>query len=90
MLIGNQIPVIPQDYLGAKGHFFVGGSVKGSPDKHYYAGQMYVEVYVPRKVLHPYPWNYVNFRKTKKARAGTPTRTISLSVSLPASKFSYI
>ncbi|MEE1598266.1 alpha/beta hydrolase [Acidaminococcus fermentans] len=78
MLIGNQIPVIPQDYLGAKGHFFVGGSVKGSPDKHYYAGQMYVEVYVPRKVLHPYPLiffhgagqNNANWQQTPDGRMG--------------------
>lgn len=55
MLIGNKIPVVPQDFLGAKGHFYVGGSVSGQPDHHFYSGQMYVEVYVPREIRHSYP-----------------------------------
>lgn len=44
-----------QKNLKEKGFFFVGGIYKGMPGKRYMDGQMFVEVYVPKKILHPYP-----------------------------------
>lgn len=49
------VPVISQDHLAAKGFFYVGGGYQGAPGKTFYAGQMFVEVYVPREIRHPYP-----------------------------------
>ena len=50
-----KVPVIDQSHLGAKGFFYVGGSYKGKPGRQHMCGQMFVEVYVPKKVTQPYP-----------------------------------
>lgn len=50
-----RVPVHDQSALGSKGFFFVGGSYKGEAGKHFYSGQMYVEVYVPKNITRPYP-----------------------------------
>ena len=55
MKIGNDILVIPQESLGAKGFFYVGGKVSGQDGKRFISGQMFVEVYVPKKITKQYP-----------------------------------
>ncbi len=50
-----KVPVFDQSHLGAKGFFFVGGRYKGTPGARFMDGQMFVEVYVPKEVRHPYP-----------------------------------
>lgn len=55
MLPEIRVPVQDQSALGKKGFFFVGGGYKGQEGKHFYSGQMFVEVYVPKEIQHPYP-----------------------------------
>ncbi len=50
-----KVAVTEQKNLGSKGFFFVGGKYQGSPGKSFMDGQMFVEVYVPKEILHPYP-----------------------------------
>ena len=49
------IPLIDQSFVKEKGIFYVGGSLHGEGSDHYYANQMFVEVYVPYEIRHPYP-----------------------------------
>ncbi|WP_428003666.1 alpha/beta fold hydrolase [Acidovorax sp.] len=49
------VPVVDQHTLGGRGHFFVGGSYAGPPEGQTMAGQMFVEVLVPKEVRKPYP-----------------------------------
>ena len=41
--------------IGRQGHFYVGGHYVGEPGKETMDGAMYVEVWVPKSVRHPYP-----------------------------------
>lgn len=50
-----KIPCIDQSALGQRGVFYVGGEYAGEGKDHYISNQMFVEVYVPKHVLHPYP-----------------------------------
>lgn len=50
-----RVPVTDQSHLASKGYFFVGGGYRGEEGRHFYAGQMFVEVYVPKEITHPYP-----------------------------------
>lgn len=53
MIIGNGIKVLDQKHLEAKGIFFVGG--KYCKEQSFINGQMFIEVYVPRKVTKRFP-----------------------------------
>ena len=48
------VPAIESN-VARQGYFFVGGRYVGEPDRPVMIGQMYVEVWVPREVRHPYP-----------------------------------
>lgn len=50
-----RVPVYSQKALAYRGTFFVGGGYRGEEGRHFYAGQMFVEVYVPVDIRHPYP-----------------------------------
>lgn len=41
--------------IGRQGHFYVGGHYVGEPGKQTMDGAMYVEVWVPKSIRHPYP-----------------------------------
>src|SRR6267154_5609384 len=45
--------------IGRQGHFYVGGHWAGEPGKEVMDGAMYVEVWVPKKIRHPYPILFV-------------------------------
>lgn len=53
--VNQEISFIDQSFLGKKSIFYVGGKYSGKEDSHYLCNQMFVEAYVPREVLHPYP-----------------------------------
>lgn len=50
-----KVPVFDQSHVAGRGFFFVGGKYMGAPGARFYDGQMFVEVILPKKVLHPYP-----------------------------------
>ena len=41
--------------IGRQGHFYVGGHYAGEPGKETMDGAMYVEVWFPKNIRHPYP-----------------------------------
>jgi len=45
--------------IGRQGHFYVGGHYVGEPGKETMDGAMYVEVWVPKDIRHPYPVVFV-------------------------------
>src|SRR5260370_36591268 len=45
--------------IGRQGHFYVGGHYVGEPGKETMDGAMYVEVWVPKDIRHPYPIVFV-------------------------------
>jgi pimeloyl-ACP methyl ester carboxylesterase len=49
------VPTFSTENIGRQGHFYVGGKWVGEPGKHMMRGAMYVEVWIPKKVKHPYP-----------------------------------
>src|SRR5579864_9333177 len=49
------IPTFSTENIGRQGHFYVGGKWVGEPGKRHMRGAMYVEVWVPKKIKHPYP-----------------------------------
>lgn len=51
----KKISFIDQNHLGQKSIFYVGGGYSSQPGKTHVYNQMYVEAYIPKKVLHPYP-----------------------------------
>lgn len=53
--VGKDVAVIPQESLGAKGCFFVGGTYQGETGNRFLSGQMFVEVYVPKVISQKYP-----------------------------------
>src|ERR1700733_14524917 len=49
------IPTFSTENIARQGHFYVGGKWVGEPGKQIMRGAMYVEVWVPKKIRHPYP-----------------------------------
>ena len=52
---GPSIPTFSTADIGRQGHFYVGGHYAGEPGKETMDGAMYVEVWVPKSLRHPYP-----------------------------------
>ena len=53
------IPTFSTENIARQGHFYVGGKWMGQTGKQIMRGQMYVEVWVPKKIRHPYPILFV-------------------------------
>jgi pimeloyl-ACP methyl ester carboxylesterase len=53
------IPTFSTAKIGRQGHFYVGGKWVGEAGKQHMRGAMYVEVWVPKKIRHPYPILFV-------------------------------
>ena len=53
--VPDSIPLYDQKNIQSRGFFYVGGEYVGEPGKELMRGQMYVEVFVPKKVNHKYP-----------------------------------
>ncbi len=51
----DSIPTVALDNVARHGYFYVGGEYVGEPGEETMGGAMYVEVLVPREILHPYP-----------------------------------
>ena len=49
------VPTFSTADIGRQGHFYVGGHYVGEPGKETMDGAMYVEVWVPKNIRHPYP-----------------------------------
>jgi pimeloyl-ACP methyl ester carboxylesterase len=49
------VPTFSTADIGRQGHFYVGGHYVGEPGKEAMDGAMYVEVWVPKNIRHPYP-----------------------------------
>jgi pimeloyl-ACP methyl ester carboxylesterase len=49
------IPTFSTAEIGRQGHFYVGGHYVGEPGNETMHGAMYVEVWVPKNIRHPYP-----------------------------------
>ena len=73
------IPTFSTANIARQGHFYVGGHYVGEPGKETMDGAMYVEVWVPKNIRHPYPivfitggggqWAY-NLLQTPDGRPG--------------------
>ena len=50
-----RVPVADQSALAARGIFYAGGEYASDGGKTRAHGQMFVEVYVPKQITHPYP-----------------------------------
>src|ERR1700719_4132676 len=55
----TSVPTFSTENIGRQGHFYVGGKWVGEPGKQRMRGAMYVEVWVPKKIRHPYPVLFV-------------------------------
>ena len=44
-----------QSHLGKRAVFYVGGKISGQEGKRHMCNQMFVEAYIPKEILHPYP-----------------------------------
>src|SRR5579864_2606606 len=53
------IPTFSTENIARQGHFYVGGKWVGEPGARRMRGAMYVEVWVPKKIRHPYPILFV-------------------------------
>src|ERR1035438_1654174 len=53
------IPTFSTADIGRQGHFYVGGHYVGEPGKETMDGAMYVEVWMPKRIRHPYPIVFV-------------------------------
>ena len=49
------VPTFSTADIGRQGHFYVGGHYVGETGKETMDGAMYVEVWVPKNIRHPYP-----------------------------------
>jgi pimeloyl-ACP methyl ester carboxylesterase len=49
------VPTFSTENIARQGHFYVGGKWEGEPGKQTMTDAMYVEVWVPKKIRHPYP-----------------------------------
>src|SRR5580692_2753721 len=52
---GAAIPTFSTAEIGRQGHFYVGGHYVGESGNETMHGAMYVEVWVPKSIRHPYP-----------------------------------
>lgn len=57
--IRASIPTFSTAAIARQGHFYVGGHYAGAPGKETIDGAMYVEVWVPKNIRHPYPIMFV-------------------------------
>jgi pimeloyl-ACP methyl ester carboxylesterase len=55
----KSVPTFSTANIGRQGHFYVGGHYVGEPGKETMDGAMYVEVWVPKDIRHPYPIVFV-------------------------------
>jgi pimeloyl-ACP methyl ester carboxylesterase len=55
----KSVPTFSTANIGRQGHFYVGGHYVGEPGKETMDGAMYVEVWVPKDIRHPYPLVFV-------------------------------
>jgi pimeloyl-ACP methyl ester carboxylesterase len=55
----KSVPTFSTANIGRQGHFYVGGHYVGEPGKEVMDGSMYVEVWVPKDIRHPYPVVFV-------------------------------
>ncbi len=55
----KMVPTFSTENIARQGHFYVGGKWEGEPGKQRMRGAMYVEVWVPKKIRHPYPVLFV-------------------------------
>lgn len=55
----TSVPTFSTKQIGRQGHFYVGGKWVGEAGKERMRGAMYVEVWVPKKIRHPYPILFV-------------------------------
>jgi len=55
----TSVPTFSTENIGRQGHFYVGGKWVGEPGKERMRGAMYVDVWVPKKIRHPYPILFV-------------------------------
>jgi len=55
----KEIPTFSTAKIGRQGHFYVGGKWVGEAGKQHMRGAMYVDVWVPKKIRHPYPVLFV-------------------------------
>src|SRR5260370_19412333 len=53
------VPTFSTANIGRQGHFYVGGKWVGELGKQRMRGAMFVEVWVPKKIRHPYPILFV-------------------------------
>src|SRR5690349_19231580 len=53
------VPTFSTAEIGRQGHFYVGGHYVGEPGNETMHGAMYVEVWVPKNIRHPYPIVFV-------------------------------
>src|SRR5690348_15592239 len=53
------IPTFSTANIARQGHFYVGGHYTEEPGKETMDGAMYVEVWVPKDIRHPYPMVFV-------------------------------
>src|ERR1700757_2632416 len=56
---GASIPTFSTAEIGRQGHFYVGGHYVGEPGNETMHGAMYVEVWVPKSIRHPYPIMFI-------------------------------
>lgn len=49
------VPTFSTENIGRQGHFYVGGKWEGKPGQERMSDAMYVEVWVPKEIRHPYP-----------------------------------
>jgi len=54
------VPTFSTAEIGRQGHFYVGGHWVGEPGKETMDGAMYVEVWVPKNIRHPYPVVFIS------------------------------
>ena len=55
----TSVPTFSTESIARQGHFYVGGNWVGEPGKERMRGAMYVDVWVPKKIRHPYPILFV-------------------------------
>jgi pimeloyl-ACP methyl ester carboxylesterase len=55
----KSVPTFSTANIGRQGRFYVGGHYVGEPGKETMDGAMYVEVWVPKDIRHPYPIVFV-------------------------------
>ena len=55
----SAVPTFSTADIGRQGHFYVGGHYTTEPGKETMDGAMYVEVWVPKNIRHPYPLVFI-------------------------------